>query len=102
MAAPSLMGAEGGRRGLFVPYDAAKRHHTPVGFRNDHSGVPSTQEELARLHRDLDAKAPASAPRVDLSPVASDLALLQANRTRHNVTTYNTQRVSEPDDTDAP
>jgi beta-lactamase family protein len=67
-------------------FDPAKHHHTPVGFRNNHPRAPPTQEELARLHRDLEAKAPASAPRVDLSPVAPDLALLQANRTRHTVT----------------
>ncbi len=64
-------------------FDPAKRHHTQVGFRNNHSRAPPTREELARLHRDLEAKAPASAPRVDLWPVAPDLALLQANRTRH-------------------
>ena len=67
-------------------FDAAKPHHTPIGFRNNHPRVPPTQEELARLHRDLGAKAPASAPQVDLSPAAPDLALLQANRTRHTVT----------------
>ncbi|MCA1853154.1 MAG: MBL fold metallo-hydrolase, partial [Beggiatoa sp.] len=67
-------------------FDAAKRHHKPIGFRNNHPRVPPTPEELVRLQRDLGARSPAGAPEVDLSPVAPDLALVQANRTRHTIT----------------
>jgi L-ascorbate metabolism protein UlaG (beta-lactamase superfamily) len=67
-------------------FDPARPHHTPTGFRNNYPQQPPTAVEIDRLSAEAKEPADARPLRVDLSPVAPDLAFLHANRSQPAVT----------------
>ena len=67
-------------------FDPARSHHTPTGFRNNYPQQPPTATEIERLSAEAKKPATALPLRVDLSPVAPDLAFLHANRGQPAVT----------------